>query len=242
MLYRAFRHLAGPDGLGGLDGRAPNHPGFQLHWCWHPAAALRRTRRRLSRSLKDSSHRHCPGHHRVVRRPNPSTGQGTAQPGATTDQAPASTPPASDWLKEVQAGITAVSPGRFENTKYKWYGFVRLDSIYDFNPIGSTDDFVTSSIPVPQGRGQNYVLTPRYTRIGFDTSTPMKDMDWTIKTKIELDFFNGNTSGLFGRSRFGCGLRGSTSGRSGSARRRRCSWITTSSRTCWITRAPRAWS
>jgi hypothetical protein len=131
--------------------------------------------------------------------PNPSTGQGTApaaQPGATTDQP--STPPASDWLKEVQAGIAAVTPGRFENTKYKWYGFVRLDAIFDSAPIRTTDMFVTSAIPIPQGRGQNFVLTPRYTRIGFETSTPWKEMDWTINTKIEMDFFNGNTSGLFG--------------------------------------------
>src|SRR5262249_35731116 len=94
--------------------------------------------------------------------------------------------------------LSNLLPGNFKNTKYKWYGFVRLDAIFDFNPIASTDDFVTSSIPIPQGRGQNAVLTPRYSRIGFDTSTPWKDMDWDINTKIEMDFFNGNTSGLFG--------------------------------------------
>src|SRR5262249_22355776 len=64
--------------------------------------------------------------------------------------------------------------------------------------IRSTDDFVTSSIPVPQGRGQNFVMTPRYTRLGFDTETPIESLDWTIKTRIEMDFFNGNTSGAFG--------------------------------------------
>jgi hypothetical protein len=89
-------------------------------------------------------------------------------------------------------------PGNFANTKYKWYGFIRMDGIYDFHPIKSTDDFVTSSIPVPQGRGQNAVLTPRYTRLGFDTETPFEACDWTIKTRIEMDFFNGNTSGAFG--------------------------------------------
>lgn len=89
-------------------------------------------------------------------------------------------------------------PGTFKDTKYKCYGFVRLDGIYDFQPIGSTDSFVTSSIPVPQGEGRNTVLTPRYTRIGFDTTTPAPVCDWTVKTRIELDFFNGNTSGAFG--------------------------------------------
>jgi hypothetical protein len=94
--------------------------------------------------------------------------------------------------------LSSVLPGRFANTKYKWYGFARLDAIYDFKPIKSTDDFVTSSIPIPQGSGQNVVLTPRYSRLGFDTETPFECTDWTIKTRIETDFFNGNTSGVFG--------------------------------------------
>jgi hypothetical protein len=94
--------------------------------------------------------------------------------------------------------LSDLLPGNFKETKYKWYGFVRLDGIYDFRPIASTDSFVTSSIPIPQGRGQNTVLTPRYSRIGFDTETPIKSMDWTLRTRIEMDFFNGNTSGAFG--------------------------------------------
>ena len=94
--------------------------------------------------------------------------------------------------------LSSLLPGRFKETKYKWYGFVRMDSIYDFRPMASTDSFVTSAIPIPQGRGQNFVMTPRYSRIGWDTETPIKELDWTIKTRIEVDFFNGNTSGLFG--------------------------------------------
>lgn len=96
--------------------------------------------------------------------------------------------------------LSSLLAGNFKNTKYKWYGFVRLDGIYDFRPIASTDDFVTSSIPVPQGRGQNSVLTPRYTRLGWDTETPLpiECLDWKLKTRIEIDFFNGNTSGNFG--------------------------------------------
>jgi outer membrane DcaP-like protein len=94
--------------------------------------------------------------------------------------------------------LSSLVTGNFRDTKYKWYGFVRLDAIYDFRPMASTDSFVTSAIPVPQGRGQNFVMTPRYTRFGFDTETPLKVNDWTLKTRIEMDFFNGNTSGLFG--------------------------------------------
>ena len=94
--------------------------------------------------------------------------------------------------------LSALVAGNFKDTKYKWYGFVRVDGIYDFRPMASTDSFVTSAIPVPQGRGQNTALTPRYTRFGFDTETPLKSLDWTLKTRIEVDFFNGNTSGAFG--------------------------------------------
>ncbi|MFO0815753.1 MAG: DcaP family trimeric outer membrane transporter [Gemmatales bacterium] len=124
----------------------------------------------------------------------------TLQPNSGTAQSTGAAPSAGWTLseKEFQSGIAALMPGNFANTKYKWYGFARLDAIFDFNPIRSTDDFVTSSIPVPQGRGQNVALNPRYSRIGFDTSTPWTDMDWTINTKIELDFFNGNSSGNFG--------------------------------------------
>ena len=84
------------------------------------------------------------------------------------------------------------------NTSFKWYGFVRLDGIYDANPIGGTDSFVTAQIPVPQGRGQNYAANPRYTRLGMDTWTPTPLFDWNVHTRIEMDFFNGNNSGVFG--------------------------------------------
>ena len=111
-------------------------------------------------------------------------------PAGTSQNTFAGNPPVQD--------LSGLLPGNFSNTRYKWYGFVRLDGIYDFKPIASTDDFVTSSIPIPQGEGANAVLTPRYTRIGFDTETPWESMDWSIRTRIELDFFNGNTSGAFG--------------------------------------------
>jgi hypothetical protein len=94
--------------------------------------------------------------------------------------------------------LSSLSPGNFANTKYKWYGFVRLDAIFDFDPIRSTDDFVTSTIPVPQQSGQNVAINPRYSRLGFDTETLLDRIDWTVKTRIEVDFFNGNTSGAFG--------------------------------------------
>ncbi len=106
---------------------------------------------------------------------------------------------AEERNKSVTAGLfpgTYLIPG--SNTSLKFYGFVRLDGIFDLNPIGSTDSFVTSSIPIPQGRGQNAELNPRYTRFGFMSYTPTEVNDWTVETKLEMDFFNGNTSGAFG--------------------------------------------
>ena len=124
---------------------------------------------------------------------------GEAAPTPKDPNAPAITNDAQPFagFPSVQ-DLGSLLPGNFKNTRYKWYGFVRLDGIYDFNPIASTDSFVTSSIPIPQGQGRNLVLTPRYTRLGFDTLTPLEEHDWTIKTRIEMDFFNGNTSGVFG--------------------------------------------
>ena len=101
-------------------------------------------------------------------------------------------------FEEYQAGAGEDRPGAFKNTKYRWYGFVRLDGIYDFKPIASTDSFVTSSIPIPQGDENNVVLTPRYSRLGWDTSTDLTWTDYDVNTRIEVDFFNGNTSGVFG--------------------------------------------
>ena len=128
----------------------------------------------------------------------------TGQPGATgtdtfnyTEGGPASVFNESVF-EEYQAGASEDRPGAYKNTKYRWYGFVRLDGIYDFKPIASTDSFVTSSIPVPQGEGDNAVLTPRYTRLGWDTSTDLSWTDYDVNTRIEVDFFNGNTSGVFG--------------------------------------------
>jgi hypothetical protein len=130
----------------------------------------------------------------------------TVQPGATTPATPDPNAPAVTndtnafaGFGDVQDAFSSLLAGNFKNTKYKWYGFVRMDGIYDFKPMGSTDSFVTGSIPVPQQKGSNAVLTPRYTRLGFDTATPVEGHDdWTIKTRIEMDFFNGNTSGVFG--------------------------------------------
>jgi hypothetical protein len=67
-----------------------------------------------------------------------------------------------------------------------------------YNPIGSRDDFVTNTIPVPQQAGQNYNMSARYSRIGLDTWTPTPLFEWNVHTFIEADFFNGPAQAVGG--------------------------------------------
>src|SRR5262249_27168861 len=84
------------------------------------------------------------------------------------------------------------------NTSFRFRGFVRLTGLYDFNPIGSRDDFVTNTIPVPQQSGQNQNVAARYSRIGLDTWTPTPIFEWNVHTFIEADFFNGPAQAVGG--------------------------------------------
>jgi hypothetical protein len=95
-------------------------------------------------------------------------------------------------------------PGSFlipgTNTSFRFRGFVRLTGLYDFQPIGSRDDFVTNTIPVPQQSGQNQNFSARYSRIGLDTWTPTPLFEWNVHTFIEADFFNGPAQAVGGGS------------------------------------------
>jgi hypothetical protein len=86
-------------------------------------------------------------------------------------------------------------PGSFlvpgTNTSFRFRGFVRLTGLYDFDPIGSRDDFVTNTIPVPQRGGQNENFAARYSRFALETWTPTPINEWNVHTFIEGDFFNG---------------------------------------------------
>jgi hypothetical protein len=84
------------------------------------------------------------------------------------------------------------------NTSFRFRGFVRLTGLYDFNPIGSRDDFVTNTIPVPQQSGQNNNFSARYSRIGLDSWTPTPFFEWNVHTFIEADFFNGPAQAVGG--------------------------------------------
>jgi len=87
-----------------------------------------------------------------------------------------------------------LAPGT--NTSVLLRGFVRLAGLYDFEPIGVSDAFVTNSIPVPAVgddpfRGQNVNFSARISRFSLETWTPTTVLDWNVHTRIEGDFFNG---------------------------------------------------
>jgi hypothetical protein len=105
-------------------------------------------------------------------------------------------PPTPVTPDERQKFVTrGIFPGSFlvpgTDTSFRFRGFVRVTGFYDFNPIGSRDDFVTNTIPVPQQTGQNQNFSARASRLALDTWTPTPFCEWNVHTLIEADFFNG---------------------------------------------------
>jgi hypothetical protein len=110
------------------------------------------------------------------------------------------TPPAPLTAEEREKFVTrGMFPGSFlvpmTNTSFRLRGFVRLVGVYDFNPIALKDQFVTSTIPVPQQHGENANLSARISRIGLETWTPTTFHDWTFHTFIDADFISGAEQG-----------------------------------------------
>ncbi len=99
---------------------------------------------------------------------------------------------AADQDRYVTRGLY---PGSFlvpgTSTSVRLRGFVRLAGLFDFDPIGVPDAFVTNSIPVPQETGQNFNMSGRISRFALETWTPTSFSDWNVHTYIEGDFFNG---------------------------------------------------
>lgn len=98
--------------------------------------------------------------------------------------------------EERQKFVTrGIFPGSFlvpgTNTSFRLRGFLRLMAMYDFDPIGTPDIFVTNSILVPQSDGENFNMSARMSRIAFESWTPTSINEWTLHTFLEGDFFNG---------------------------------------------------
>jgi hypothetical protein len=127
-------------------------------------------------------------------------GQAPGVPEFTPITAPVPLTP-EELQKFVSRGL---APGSFlvpgTNTSFRLRGFVRATGLYDFNPIGSRDDFVTNTIPVPQQSGQNYNVSARYSRFALETWTPTRLFSWNVHTFIEADFFNGPAQAVGGGS------------------------------------------
>jgi hypothetical protein len=91
--------------------------------------------------------------------------------------------------------VGGLFPGSFlapgTNTSFRIRGFVRLQALGDFNPIGSRDSFVPNTIPVPQTNGRNFNMSARMSRLAVESWTPTDFCDWNVHTLIEGDFFNG---------------------------------------------------
>jgi hypothetical protein len=91
-------------------------------------------------------------------------------------------------------------------SKFKLYGFLRLDAIYDDsrpNGNGANSSLVPAFIGSENGLGgaanlspgpnhENFVIHPRLTRFGLDFTGPEIDSLWGAKTggKFEIDFYN----------------------------------------------------
>jgi hypothetical protein len=106
------------------------------------------------------------------------------------------TPPPRISPEDRERFVTrGIMPGSFlvpaTDTSFRLRGFVRLMGLYDFNPVGVPDAFVTNSIPVPQQHGENANFSARMSRVATETWTPTPFSDWTLHTYIEGDFFNG---------------------------------------------------
>jgi len=76
-----------------------------------------------------------------------------------------------------------------DNVAMKIGGYVKADFIYDFNPIDSTDSFVTTDIPVGAPPRTNSRFHARQTRMSFDTRWLATDSR-VVRIYVEGDFFS----------------------------------------------------
>tara|TARA_R110002095_G_scaffold104869_2_gene91821 strand:+ start:816 stop:2204 length:1389 start_codon:yes stop_codon:yes gene_type:complete len=83
-----------------------------------------------------------------------------------------------------EGGLIVFGP----NVAMKFGGFVKADFIYDFDPIDSTDSFVTTSIPVDAPPRTNSRFHARQSRLSFDTRWLSDDR--IVRIYVEGDFFS----------------------------------------------------
>ncbi len=71
-------------------------------------------------------------------------------------------------------------------------GYVKLDAIFDFNAIGSTDFFAPNEIPTDGSKGSNIRMHARQTRLNLDFRHQLEDEE--LKVFVEGDFYGSGNS------------------------------------------------
>lgn len=128
-----------------------------------------------------------------------------AQPPGTTVTVQSS-PAGAPSLKPDESGFMKWNEFVTGKSRFKLYGFLRADAIYDDSrPGGNTanSSLVPAYILSEDGRGgaanlapgkdhENFVIHPRLTRFGIDFTGPEVPALWGAKTggKLEIDFYN----------------------------------------------------
>jgi hypothetical protein len=81
-------------------------------------------------------------------------------------------------------------------TRLRVGGFARVDFIHDFQPIGSTDDFIVSTIPVDVvSEADNTTIHARETRVNLELRRPSRLGN--LRILLENDFFGSNGERAF---------------------------------------------
>lgn len=99
-------------------------------------------------------------------------------------------PPPPPVVEAPPAGWFSI-PGT--KARLKIGGYVKLDMIYDMDPIDSPYYFDVTKIPTDGSEGENFQLNARETRLHFDARVPTKIGE--VRTYIEGDFYG--SSGAF---------------------------------------------
>jgi len=70
---------------------------------------------------------------------------------------------------------------------WKFGGYIKADFIHDFQPAGTTDRWVPTTIPTDGFGGDNTLMQAKATRLNLDVRTPT---DWgVVRGFVETDFF-----------------------------------------------------
>lgn len=119
----------------------------------------------------------------------PGPGRDTIGDEITGVARPGTAPPPND--PELKGFIPI--PGT--QTMVKLGGFAKVNAIYDFEPAGNTDKFVTSTIPMDGGGRANTNLGAEATRFSFEVRRPSSM--GPLRFYLENDFYGGSGSLAF---------------------------------------------